>query len=178
MAKITVLAGRKKIADPIEVKSYLERAGVTFDYWQIPDDVRRIAVEGNPSDEAKAKLLDMLAEPLGEVKRAKGCPHADVVVLNPGTPGLDEALAKFDRVHMHTDDEVRLVLDGEGIFGFSPDGAEEFELEIHAGEFISLPAGMWHWFTLTDARRIVAVRLFEDTDGWTPHYRADAPGTH
>jgi 1,2-dihydroxy-3-keto-5-methylthiopentene dioxygenase len=39
-----------------------------------------------------------------------------------------------------------------------------------------VPLGTRHWFDLCNDRRIRAIRLFQDTTGWTPHYLAD--GVH
>jgi 1,2-dihydroxy-3-keto-5-methylthiopentene dioxygenase len=33
-----------------------------------------------------------------------------------------------------------------------------------------VPLGTRHWFDLCSDRRIRAIRLFQDTSGWTPHY--------
>jgi 1,2-dihydroxy-3-keto-5-methylthiopentene dioxygenase len=35
---------------------------------------------------------------------------------------------------------------------------------------ISVQRGTHHWFDLCADRRIRAIRLFQDTSGWTPHY--------
>jgi 1,2-dihydroxy-3-keto-5-methylthiopentene dioxygenase len=79
-------------------------------------------------------------------------------------------LAKFDKIHYHTDDEVRYILAGRGFFGFvEPDG-EQFLLEVAAGDYINVPANTEHWFEMKDSKRIKAVRYFIDTSGWTPVY--------
>jgi 1,2-dihydroxy-3-keto-5-methylthiopentene dioxygenase len=83
---------------------------------------------------------------------------------------LEGMLEKFSRPHIHTDDEVRYIVDGEGVFGFvCPDGTQ-MELTIQPEEYINVPAGTEHWFYLTSQRRIKAVRYFVDTSGWTPEY--------
>jgi 1,2-dihydroxy-3-keto-5-methylthiopentene dioxygenase len=35
---------------------------------------------------------------------------------------------------------------------------------------LRVPRGTTHWFTLCEDRRIRAIRWFQDTTGWTPHY--------
>jgi 1,2-dihydroxy-3-keto-5-methylthiopentene dioxygenase len=38
---------------------------------------------------------------------------------------LNTLLSKFNRCHTHADDEVRYIIDGEGVFGFvRPDGSQ------------------------------------------------------
>ena len=43
-------------------------------------------------------------------------------------------------------------------------------LEVEAGDLIRVPRGTLHWFDLCGDRRIRAIRLFQDSTGWTPHY--------
>ena len=94
-----------------------------------------------------------------------------MVCLCPSTPNVDQLLAKFDKDHYHTDDEVRFIFSGRGIFGFEGKKQEKFTIEVTAGDYIVIPKNNWHWFTLGENRNIKAIRLFQDTSGWTPHYR-------
>jgi len=41
---------------------------------------------------------------------------------------------------------------------------------VRAGDYLRVPAGVEHRFTLTAVRRIKALRLFADTAGWAAHY--------
>ncbi|MEC4818987.1 MAG: hypothetical protein SAK29_37790 [Scytonema sp. PMC 1069.18] len=41
---------------------------------------------------------------------------------------------------------------------------------IQPEEYINVPAGTEHWFYLTSAQRIKAVRYFTGTQGWVPQY--------
>lgn len=95
---------------------------------------------------------------------------ADVVDIHPGVPDLDGLLAKFDREHWHDEDEVRLIVDGRGLFHLHPKQGGVLAIEVEAGDWIRVPAGTLHWFHVCDARRCRAVRVFQDPAGWTPHY--------
>jgi 1,2-dihydroxy-3-keto-5-methylthiopentene dioxygenase len=101
---------------------------------------------------------------------AHGYHSMDLVVLHPGTPGLDEALQRFDRPHTHADDEVRYILEGEGLFGFFNAEGQERVLRVVPGDYLRIPAGVEHRFTLTARRRIKALRLFSDMEGWVARY--------
>jgi 1,2-dihydroxy-3-keto-5-methylthiopentene dioxygenase len=83
-------------------------------------------------------------------------------------------LAKFSKEHTHSEDEVRFILQGRGVFHIhatGPDGTDTvFAIEVGAGDLISVPIDTRHWFDLCDDRRIRAIRLFQDMSGWTPHY--------
>jgi 1,2-dihydroxy-3-keto-5-methylthiopentene dioxygenase len=96
---------------------------------------------------------------------------ADVIALFPDSPGLSDLA--FHRCHTHSDDEVRFILAGEGVFGFVlPDGGQ-VEITAEAGDLLSVPAGTEHWFRLGPRRTVVAVRLF----GANPDWRAEYTGT-
>jgi 1,2-dihydroxy-3-keto-5-methylthiopentene dioxygenase len=79
-------------------------------------------------------------------------------------------LAKFNSEHWHDEDEVRMIVEGRGLFHIHPPGAPVFAIEVEAGDLIRVPKGTHHWFDLCGDRRIRAIRLFQDVSGWTPHY--------
>jgi 1,2-dihydroxy-3-keto-5-methylthiopentene dioxygenase len=95
---------------------------------------------------------------------------ADVIDVSPSTPGLDAMLAKFNREHWHDEDEVRFIIAGHGIFHIHSKTGAVLGIEVEAGDLIRVPRGTLHWFNLCADRRIRAIRLFQDTAGWTPHY--------
>ncbi|MDJ0566530.1 MAG: cupin domain-containing protein, partial [Microcystis sp. M49629_WE12] len=94
----------------------------------------------------------------------------DLIVLHPEIPNLDTLLAKFERCHTHADDEVRYIIDGEGVFGFVFADGSQGELTIQPQEYINVPAHSEHWFHLTASKRVKAVRYFTSTAGWVPEY--------
>jgi 1,2-dihydroxy-3-keto-5-methylthiopentene dioxygenase len=171
MAIVTLESSGRQITDDSEVQTFLAAFGVEFDRWPVPPHVADLCAPAALDDAQKQAVLDAYRDKLGELAKSHGYIEADLVVLHPETPGLDAALARFDRQHLHTDDEVRYIVDGRGVFGFAPDGHEKFEVEVHPGEYISVPANAWHWFELCEDRRIKAIRLFQDQSGWVPHYR-------
>jgi len=56
------------------------------------------------------------------------------------------------------------------LFHVHPSAAPIVALEVEAGDLIRVPRGTLHWFDLCGDRRIRAIRLFQDSTGWTPHY--------
>ncbi|MDY7012628.1 MAG: cupin domain-containing protein [Cyanobacteriota bacterium] len=118
----------------------------------------------------KEQILQALDGYFAQLKQEAGYQSRDLIVLHARVPNLDTMLSKFDRIHTHADDEVRYIVDGEGVFGFvKPDGTQ-MALTMQAEEYINVPAGTEHWFYLTEKRRIKAVRYFTSTEGWTPNY--------
>jgi len=79
-------------------------------------------------------------------------------------------LAKFNREHWHNEDEVRFIIYGRGLFHIRPRAGPLTVIEVEASDLIRVPRGTWHWFDLCADRKIRAIRLFQDSAGWTPYY--------
>jgi 1,2-dihydroxy-3-keto-5-methylthiopentene dioxygenase len=145
---------------------------IQLNRWSLGDYVRlhQLLAQGQLTDSEKEQVLTGLDAYFEQLQQTANYQSRDLIVLHPNIPNLDELLAKFDRIHTHSDDEVRYILDGAGIFGFvRPDGSQ-VELTVEAEEYINVPAGTEHWFYLTPQRRIKAIRYFTGTEGWVPQY--------
>jgi 1,2-dihydroxy-3-keto-5-methylthiopentene dioxygenase len=112
--------------------------------------------------------------PLDALKRDRGYVEQDIVELAPSTPNLDAICAKFVDEHYHTEDEVRFVLEGEGIFDIRSRSDQWMRVVVEPGDLIVVPKDRHHRFMLTEQKTIRCVRLFQDRSGWTPHYRASS----
>lgn len=110
-------------------------------------------------------------ERLAEVQKSGGYITQDEVQLRPDTPNLDTITAKFVDEHRHDEDEVRFVLEGEGIFDIRSRSDRWMRVVVHPGDLIVVPTGTWHRFFLTETKTMHCARLFQDKSGWTPHYR-------
>ena len=108
---------------------------------------------------------------IDKIKATHGYVDEDVVELNLATPDLDTICKKFDKEHFHTDDEVRLVLSGAGIFDIRDLDDQWIRIEVHHGDLLIVPANRNHRFMLTDSKQIACLRLFKDKEGWSPIYR-------
>ena len=162
MATLTLSDTGRKIEDPQELEQALAAYGIWYEHWE---------VEGRLAAEATAE--DILAEYAPEIERLKergGFVTADVINVSPETPNLDTMLAKFDKEHTHSEDEVRFTVEGRGVFWINPLDSPVFSIEVEAGDLINVPAGVQHWFHLCDDRHIRCIRLFQDPGGWTPEY--------
>jgi 1,2-dihydroxy-3-keto-5-methylthiopentene dioxygenase len=117
-----------------------------------------------PDDAARAELI-------ATVKREQGYVDEDFVELKPDMANLDEICAKFDKEHYHTEDEVRYVVAGEGIFDVRDADDRWIRIEVFSGDMIVIPARTHHRFYLTDQKHIRCMRLFANHNGWAPLYR-------
>jgi len=114
------------------------------------------------------------AATIAAIKREHGYVDEDFIELGPATPNLDAICAKFDREHFHTEDEVRFVVAGDGIFDVRDGGDRWIRIEVSEGDIIVIPARKYHRFYLTDRKQIRCMRLFANHEGWAPLYRADS----
>ena len=143
-----------------EICQQLGALGIEYERW----DLSRVRADAP----AEAVLAAYSAE-IEAMKRRGGYVTADVIDVNPATPGLDAMLARFDKEHTHSEDEVRFILAGRGIF-FLHLGDTVASVEVGPGDMLRVPCGTAHWFTLCEDRQIRAVRWFQKTEGWTPQY--------
>jgi 1,2-dihydroxy-3-keto-5-methylthiopentene dioxygenase len=160
MAVLRFPETNQKIEDEQEIRARLGAAGVDYERWSL-DRV--------PADSSAEAVLVAYAEEINEMKRRGGYVTADVIDVKPETPGLETMLARFDKEHTHSEDEVRFILAGRGIF-FLHLGETVYSVEVGPGDMLRVPRGTTHWFTLCEDRRIRAIRWFQQTEGWTPHY--------
>ena len=145
-----------------DIRSALAGMGIDYERWSL-DRV--------PADSNADAVLAAYADEIDAMKRRGGYVTADVIDVKPSTPNLEAMLARFRREHWHDEDEVRLIVEGRGLFHIHPaDGGPVFAVEVEAGDLIRVPRGTHHWFDLCGDRRIRAIRLFQDVSGWTPHY--------
>lgn len=163
MARINIPDQNRNITDVQEMAEFLKPFGIDYENWDVAGRVG--------PDATNADILAAYAPEIERLKKDHGFVTADVINVNPETPGLDEMLAKFDKEHLHTEDEVRFTVEGSGVFHINPDNGDPvFSITVESGDLISVPNGTHHWFNLCGDKTIRCIRLFEDMSGWTPHY--------
>ena len=162
MAVVRIPEENRKLTDQQSLTEYLAACGIDYEQWQ----PTRPVPENAPADQ----ILLAYAEEIEELKERGGYVTADVIDVNAQTPGLDAMLAKFNREHWHSEDEVRFIIAGHGLFHIHPEVGPVLAIEVAAGDLIRVPAKTRHWFDLCADRQIRAIRLFQDSAGWTPHY--------
>jgi len=168
MATVSVPDENREITDVQEIGKFLEPFGIWYENWEVEGRVGKDATD--------QEILDAYDPEIQRLKDRGGFVTADVINVNPQTPGLDEMLAKFDKEHTHSEDEIRFTVKGNGVFHINPENGPVFSVTVSTGDMINVPAGTKHWFNLCGDREIRCIRLFEDMSGWTPHYIQD--GVH
>ncbi|GAB7386726.1 cupin domain-containing protein [Bacillaceae bacterium] len=170
MASIRLRNTNQRIEGEEKVKAFLDEQGVLYEHWdaaKLPPELRDKFLL---TDEEKEKILAAFDAEIRSLAERRGYRKWDIVSLCEETPNLEELLKKFEQVHTHSEDEVRAIAAGNGIFTIKgKEGVGYFDVELEAGDVISVPEGTPHFFTLMDNRRVVAVRLFIDPAGWVAH---------
>ena len=117
------------------------------------------------------EILAAYAKDLDPFMKNGGYLTADVISIHAQTPNYEAIRAKFLAEHIHTEDEIRFFVDGQGLFWFNLEGHDVFNVLCERGDLISVPAGTKHWFDAGETNPFVkAIRIFTDMSGWTPHY--------
>ncbi|MDZ8184418.1 MAG: acireductone dioxygenase [Nostoc sp. ChiSLP02] len=160
------------LTDINDIGQELAPLNIQLNRWAVGDnpELHRLLAQDSLNEDEKEGVLKLLDRYFNQLQQTAGYQSRDLIVLHPGVPNLDELMVKFGQIHIHADDEVRYIIDGEAVFGFvRPDGSQ-VELTVQPEEYINVPAKTEHWFHLTAKRRIKAVRYFISTEGWVPQY--------
>jgi 1,2-dihydroxy-3-keto-5-methylthiopentene dioxygenase len=162
MAVVLIPDEGRRLESFDEVTAFLARHRIRHERWPLAERVS----PGAGADE----VLAAYAPEIDRLKAEGGYVTADVIDVGPDTPNLDALLAKFQSEHTHSEDEVRFILKGRGLFHVHPHEGAVFAIQVEEGDLISVPTGTRHWFNLCQDRTIRAIRLFQDKSGWTPAY--------
>lgn len=162
MAVVRIPQENRTIQEPEQIRSYLGNIGIEYERWQSVAEV--------PPSASSEEILHAYGDQIDRLKARGGYVAVDVIDVNLETPNLDAMLAKFSIEHWHDEDEVRYIVAGRGLFHIHPQSGPVVAIEVEAGDLIRVPRGTLHWFDLCGEKRIRAIRLFQDTSGWTPQY--------
>lgn len=149
--------------DGAAIAAAMAPIGVRFERWPLRD----LAADATGDD-----VIAAYGAEIDALKAEGGYLSVDVVRMTPDNPNRAEARTKFLDEHRHSEDEVRFFVEGEGLFTLHAAGRVH-ALLCTAGDLISVPAGMPHWFDMGPSPRFTAIRLFENADGWIAHFTGD-----
>lgn len=165
MAILSVPEANIELRDPQEISLFFEKRGIYFDQWQCD-----VVFDDTASQE---EILDAYAKDLDPFMKNGGYLTADVISINKLTENYGAIRDKFLAEHIHSEDEIRFFVDGQGLFWFNLENEPVFNLLCQRGDLISVPAGTKHWFDAGATDPFVkAIRIFIDMSGWVPHYTA------
>ena len=152
-------------SDPIWIGDSLKTIGVRFERWPLRD------VAADADNDA---ILAGYAPDIERLKAEQGYRSVDVLSLAPDHPDRAAMREKFLSEHRHSEDEVRFFVAGEGLFTLRTDDDRVHAVLCTAGDLISVPAGMRHWFDMGPNPSFTVLRLFENPEGWIAKFTGDA----
>ncbi|HEY9774783.1 MAG TPA: cupin domain-containing protein [Planktothrix sp.] len=166
MARLRVPDENITLTSAAEISAFVAKFGLWYERWETSAPLSDNATQD--------EILSAYSKEIETLKARGGYQTADVINVTPATPGLDAMLERFLAEHTHSEDEVRFVVKGRGVFHINPISAPVFAIEMEAGDMINVPKGTQHWFNLCSDKTIQTIRLFQETTGWAPHYM-DSP---
>jgi 1,2-dihydroxy-3-keto-5-methylthiopentene dioxygenase len=148
--------------DDREIADALRSCSVAFDRWPVGGPITE--------DTASEEIEQRYQREISVLCERNGLRTVDVARLHPDeTPEWAEKAAKarsaFLDEHRHAENEVRFFAHGRGCFYLRLNG-KVHALVCEAGDLLSVPAGTRHWFDMGSRPDFVAIRFFEEEDGW------------
>ncbi|UFS98349.1 1,2-dihydroxy-3-keto-5-methylthiopentene dioxygenase [Nocardia huaxiensis] len=156
--------------DDAVIAAELAKRGITFERWPLLENLT-----GATSTEDLLAEYSSRIDALNADGRYK---FIDVARIHPDESDPEwpakatAARTKFLDEHRHAEDEVRFFAAGQGCF-YLHLGDEVLATVCTAGDLVSVPAGTLHWFDMGTRPEFVAVRFFEEEDGWIGDFTGD-----
>ncbi|XP_065803396.1 acireductone dioxygenase [Muntiacus reevesi] len=142
---------RAEPARPVGLEQ-LRRLGVL--YWKLDAD----KYENDPE--------------LEKIRKERNYSWMDIITIcKDQLPNYEEKIKMFFEEHLHLDEEIRYILDGSGYFDVRDREDQWIRISMEKGDMITLPAGIYHRFTLDEKNYVKAMRLFVGDPVWTPYNR-------
>ena len=104
MARVIIQDENRTISTVDEIRNFLQPFGIWYENWPVEG---RLA-----ADATNEEILQEFAPEIESLKQRGSFVTADVINVNRDTPNLDTMLAKFDKEHTHSEDEVRFTVAG------------------------------------------------------------------
>lgn len=142
----------------------LGHVGVRFEQWRA---AQPIAPGAQPQ-----VVIDAYKTDIQRLQHEHGYQAVDVISLGADHPQKDTLRQKFLNEHIHSEDEVRFFVAGEGLFTLHIDG-RIYEVLCCQGDLIGVPDGTRHWFDMGPNPGFVAIRLFTNPEGWVAQFTGD-----
>lgn len=146
----------------------LSAVGVQFERWHTAADVK--------AGDSQEAVLSAYRQDIDRLIALRGYQSVDVISLDSTDPAtaarVPELRQKFLSEHTHAEDEVRFFVAGRGLFSLHLQG-RVYEVLCTQGDLIAVPAGVTHWFDMGPRPSFVAIRLFNNPDGWIAHYTGE-----
>ncbi|TLX64718.1 acireductone dioxygenase [Stutzerimonas nosocomialis] len=147
-----------------DIAATLAEVGVRFERWEASAPVTAGA--------SQEEVIAAYRSQIDRLKAERGYVTVDVISLDRDHPQKAELRAKFLDEHRHAEDEVRFFVAGRGLFTLHID-EYVYAVLCEKNDLISVPAGTPHWFDMGENPHFVAIRLFNNPEGWVAHFTGE-----
>ena len=147
--------------DHAEIAGTLAAKGVRFERWRATAEVA--------AGDSQETVIAAYQTDIDRLIEADGYQAVDVVSLSADHPDKTSMRRKFLDEHTHSENEVRFFVDGQGLFSLHI-GDSVYEVLCEKGDLISVPANTPHWFDMGPNPNFIAIRLFNNPEGWVAHF--------
>lgn len=147
--------------DHASIARELGAAGVRFERWEA---AAPLATGASPQAVIAAYRND-----IDRLMASEGYRTVDVISLTPEHPDREALRRKFLDEHTHAEDEVRFFVAGSGLFSLHI-GERIYEVLCEQGDLIGVPGGAPHWFDMGPHPFFIAIRLFNNPEGWVARF--------
>lgn len=167
MSTLKIFADDNPAAATLDTSSHAEIAaalatqGVRFERWEAGGDIE--------AGDAQDAVLAAYRSDIDRLIDAEGYQSVDVVSLSADHPDKATMRQKFLDEHTHSEDEVRFFVDGQGLFSLHI-GDAVYEVLCEKGDLIGVPANTPHWFDMGPNPSFVAIRFFNNPEGWVANF--------
>ena len=139
----------------------LGAAGVRFEHWEA---AAPLAVGAS-----QAAVIAAYRNDIDRLMASEGYRTVDVISLTPEHPDREALRRKFLDEHTHAEDEVRFFVAGSGLFSLHI-GERVYEVLCEQGDLIGVPDATPHWFDMGPHPFFIAIRLFNNPEGWVARF--------
>lgn len=109
---------------------------------------------------------------LEKIRKDRNYSWMDIITIcRDKLPNFEEKIKMFYEEHLHLDEEIRYILEGSGYFDVRDKEDKWIRIFMEKGDMITLPAGIYHRFTLDKKDYVKAMRLFVGEPVWMAYNR-------
>ncbi|KAJ8778490.1 hypothetical protein J1605_013677 [Eschrichtius robustus] len=113
---------------------------------------------------------------LEKIRKERNYSWMDVITIcKDKLPNYEEKMKMFYEEHLYLDDEIRYILDGSGYFDVRDKEDRWIQIFMEKGDMITLPARIYHRFTLDEKNYVKAMQLLVGDPAWTAY---SCPAAH